>query len=257
MHTTFCDGKNTAEEMVTAAIELGMTSMGFSAHSGMGFSTSWCMPPEVVILYREEIARLKKKYEGQIEILCGIEQDYYSIMPTKGYDYVIGSVHYLKVGDGEYHAVDGGKDELWAIIDRFYGSDPYAMAEDYFATVARLGEISPDIIGHFDLVAKFNRAGDMFDETHPRYLAAAFSAVDALLPLGVPFEINTGAISRGYRDIPYPAPAIMEYIAKKGGTFVFNSDSHKRETLCAGFDEWEERLRGLARIERFEPKYIH
>lgn len=32
-HTTFCDGTNTAEEMIQAARELGMDSLGFSGHS--------------------------------------------------------------------------------------------------------------------------------------------------------------------------------------------------------------------------------
>ena len=32
-HTTFCDGKNTAEEMVQAALDNGFVSLGFSGHS--------------------------------------------------------------------------------------------------------------------------------------------------------------------------------------------------------------------------------
>ena len=34
-HTTYCDGKNTAEEMVQKAIELGFRSLGFSGHAPM------------------------------------------------------------------------------------------------------------------------------------------------------------------------------------------------------------------------------
>lgn len=32
-HTTYCDGKNTAEEMILAAINQGFTALGFSGHS--------------------------------------------------------------------------------------------------------------------------------------------------------------------------------------------------------------------------------
>ncbi len=31
-HTTYCDGKNTPEEIVLCAIEKGFTSIGFSGH---------------------------------------------------------------------------------------------------------------------------------------------------------------------------------------------------------------------------------
>ena len=110
------------------------------------------------------------------------------------------------------------------------------MAEDYFRSVAGIGRLRPHVIGHFDLIAKCNQDGCLFDESSPRYLAAAKAAVDALLPLEIPFEINTGAIARGYRDIAYPAPEILSYIAKKGGKVLLTSDAHSPEHLCYRFD---------------------
>ena len=37
-HTTFCDGKDTPEELVEAAIAKGFDSIGFSGHSYMYYS---------------------------------------------------------------------------------------------------------------------------------------------------------------------------------------------------------------------------
>ena len=65
-----------------------------------------------------------------------------------------------------------------------------------------------DIIGHFDLVTKFNELGGYLDLSDPRYVRAWKAAVDALLSYDRPFEINTGAISRGYRTTPYPGAAV-------------------------------------------------
>ena len=76
MHTTFCDGKNTAEEMVLSAIEKGFSVLGFSGHAPMPFETDWCMTEEFALCYREEVTRLKEKYKGKIRIYCGIEQSY-------------------------------------------------------------------------------------------------------------------------------------------------------------------------------------
>ena len=235
MHTNFCDGKNSAEEMVLAAIERGMTHIGITTHSYTDFDGTYCIPKERIGEYRAEIARLKEKYRDRITVFCGVEQDLWSTEPTDGYDYVIGSVHYLRKGES-WFATDESVDVLLHAKDTYYGGDGLAMAEDYFRSVAEIGRMRPHIIGHFDLIAKCNRDGCLFDESDPRYLAAALAAVDALLPLGIPFEINTGAIARGYRDVAYPAPAILSFIAKKGGRVILNSDAHSAGNLMYRFD---------------------
>ena len=42
-HTTFCDGVDTPEEMVQAALGLRMDTIGFSGHSFTPIDTSYCM----------------------------------------------------------------------------------------------------------------------------------------------------------------------------------------------------------------------
>ena len=237
-HTVYCDGKNTPEEMVLAAIEKGMARIGFSGHGYTDFDTIYCMSEDGVRKYCAEIACLKEKYKGQIEILCGVEQDYYATASTAPFDYVIGSVHYVKVGD-TYLPVDESEQTLLESVNTYFGGDIYAFAEQYFSTVGDvLARTNADIIGHFDLLSKFNEGGKMFDETHPRYVAAYVSAIDRLLPYGKPFEVNTGAISRGYRTHPYPSTAMLEYIAAKGGSVILGGDSHSKETLCYQFERW-------------------
>ena len=76
-HTTFCDGKNTAEEMVEAAIKKGFTHLGFSAHSYTAYDESCGLPLSKMEEYKKEIYRLKKKYKDKIKIYCGIEYEFY------------------------------------------------------------------------------------------------------------------------------------------------------------------------------------
>ena len=57
--------------------------------------------------------------------------------------------------------------------------------------------------------------------------------------LGVPFEINTGAISRGYQDNPYPSETVIKMIKERGGKFILNSDSHSVDTIAFEFDKWK------------------
>ena len=238
VHTNFCDGKNTPEEMVQAALSLGMTAIGFSVHSYTFFDTGYCIAKEKMADYIEEINRLKDKYRGKILILCGAERDFYAEEPEGDLDYTIGSLHYVKK-NGVYYAVDESKEALQHAIDTAWEGDALAFAEEYYAALATLAKNKPNVIGHFDLLTKFNEPLPLFDESHPRYRKAAFAAVDALLPLDIPFEINTGAISRRYRTTPYPAPFLLSYLIEKGAKLMLSSDAHSASGLLFAFEEWE------------------
>ncbi len=233
-HTSFCDGKNTPREMVEEALSRGMTHIGFTGHSPAPYPTDFTLSD--VDAYYNEIRGLQEEYRDRITVLCGIEADLYTPIDTTRFDYRIGSVHDVKCEE-EYLTVDDSETILAAGVTRFFGGDWLALAEAYFAEVAKLPRVSPDIIGHLDLLTKYNEDGHLFDETHPRYVAAAQAAIDALLPLGVPFEINTGAISRGYRTTPYPAPHLLSYIGEQGGTVILSGDAHSVTGIGLRFDE--------------------
>ncbi len=81
-HTTYCDGKNTPEEMVKAALDAGLSCIGFSGHGYAPYDLDCCMTIEGSAAYRAEIAALREKYAGRIAILCGVEQDYWSDADT-------------------------------------------------------------------------------------------------------------------------------------------------------------------------------
>lgn len=232
IHTTFSDGKNTPEEMVLSAIEKGLKTIGISDHSFTWFDSGYCMKSEKIPDYIKEIERLKEKYRNKIEVLCGIEQDLYSTKVDYNFDYIIGSVHYIKVQD-EYVPVDSSAQALKDAAEKYFGGDIFPLIEEYYRTVSTVAvETGADIIGHFDLITKFQEKVPLFDENDERYVKAWQSAVDKLIEADIPFEINSGAISRGYRTTPYPAKYIRDYIIKKGGRFVYNSDSHNKDTIA-------------------------
>ncbi|MBR5742332.1 MAG: histidinol-phosphatase HisJ family protein [Clostridia bacterium] len=242
VHTVFCDGKNTPEEMAEAALAAGLTTLGFSGHSHTPIDESYCMSREGTLRYREEIARLKEKYRRKLRILCGIEMDYFSDDDPAFYDYVIGSVHYVEAG-GRFYAVDHNPEAFQKAVAEGFGGDPYALCEAYYALVGDVvRKVKADIVGHFDLVTKFQEKFPSFREDHPRYRAAWEKALVPLLASGAVFEINTGAISRGWRTAPYPAPPIREAIRAGGGRMILSSDSHARGTLLYAFDRYESLL---------------
>ena len=237
-HTTFCDGKDTPEQMVLAAIQKGLRRIGFTAHAPTSMGKDYCMNAERLGEYVATIRALAERYADRIEVLVGVEQDLYSDPLPQGLelDYIIGSVHHIVVNGRDY-AVDNTPDELSRCCREAFGGDAYAMCEHYYALVAKLADIKPDIVGHLDLITKFNEREPLFDAGHSRYLAAAFGAIDALIPTGAMFEINTGAMSRGWKTQPYPAPALLDDIKQKGGRVVLTGDAHTSDTLCHAFEE--------------------
>lgn len=238
-HTTFCDGKNTAEEMALWAISLGLETIGFSGHSPLDIegTREWCILKEEMGKYRGEILRLKEKYKDKINILFGIEQDSFSAPVDMDFDYKIGSVHYVKKGE-KHIAVDLDYTALMREIDECFGGDIMAFVADYYALCANVVEMTRcDIVGHFDLITKFNEKYSYIAEDDKKYRSIALSALDAVMENDVMIEINTGAISRGYRKTPYPSRFILERIAQKGGKVVLNSDSHSTKGLLCAFED--------------------
>lgn len=238
-HTTFCDGKELAEDMVLAAMKKGFTALGFSGHSYTHFDKRYCMSKTGMGEYRDEVWRLKQLYADKISIYCGIEQDFYSSEPSSDFEYAIGSVHYIKK-EGQFLLVDEMPEIMKKDILEQFGGDPYAYAKVYFETVKQiLQKTNADIIGHFDLITKFNEDNTIFDTTKKRYKDYGIEAIEALIPYDKPFEINTGAIYRGFRKEVYPSVDFLKEIKNRGGNILFSSDSHDGESLGFGFHEAE------------------
>ncbi|MBQ9249026.1 MAG: histidinol-phosphatase [Oscillospiraceae bacterium] len=243
-HTRYCDGKDSPEELVLEAIRLGCPQLGFSGHSYLPF-TDWTMSEAGTAAYGQEIRQLQEKYRDRIKLYLGIEYDYYSELDTSPFDYVIGSVHFLH-RDGCYLPVDESRADQITLVNEHYGGDFYSFVEDYYTTVAGVYEKTMcDIVGHFDLVTKFNEGGCLFDTSHPRYRKAALEAMDRLLEYPVIFEINTGAISRGYRTTPYPEPSLLRELEKRGAPLILSSDCHDKRNLLYGLEELQGSAKGI------------
>ena len=252
-HTTYCDGKDTVEEMINAALEKGFGGIGFSGHSYMFYSPSHSMSLEGTEKYREEVKDMKEKYRGKIDVFLGLEFDAYSKdVDLSGYDYVIGSYHYLKFGD-EYVGFDRSADEVARVINTYFGGDGMAFVKESYRQMARLPEYGKiDIIGHFDIITKNIEKVNFFDTDSDEYLKYAFLALDAMRGKIPFFEVNTGAISRGYRTTPYPMKNILRQMKEWGFGAVISSDCHDSNYLDCAFDGAREILLECG----FKEKYI-
>lgn len=241
-HTRYCDGSNTPEEMADEAIRQGFDSLGFSGHGYTTFSSAWCMTPDKTRSYIDHIRRLKQAYEGRLKIWLGLECDMFSHFDPTEFDYLIGSVHYLPIDDNCI-SFDTSAEKVRSLIDRWFDGDGMAYAKHYYEAIARLPEFGPfDIIGHFDIVTKHMEKENFFDTESADYRRWALEALDALEGRIPYFELNTGAISRGYRTTPYPAPFLLDGLRERGFGAVITSDCHSCQNLSCYYPEAEKLL---------------
>ena len=241
-HTSYCDGKNTPEEIVLYAIEKGFLSIGFSGHGYTPYDLRYCMKDTEG--YIAEISRLKRKYGNKIQIYCGVEEDSFSPVERGSFDYIIGSSHYLLV-EGKYYPIDSDYDCFKKCLEIF-DYDVIKLAETYYsAFVSYITNRKPDIVGHFDLITKFDGIDVQRFLNNAEYLKIAEKYILKAAETDVIFEVNTGAISRGFRKAPYPAENLLYKLKAQGAKLTLSSDSHSVDTLSFYFEETEKLLRDI------------
>ena len=238
-HTIYCDGKNTAEEMILAAIDKNFVSLGFSCHSPMIYENDWAIKKEKISYYINEINSLKEKYKDKIDILCGIEVDsHYCDVNLDDFEYTIGSVHQF-IHNKKIYEIDYTAERLSEAINDLFDGDFNKMADCYFCMLADfICGYNLDVVGHFDLITKFNEQTPMIDEDNSVYQKSALAAIDKILEHNkdILFEVNTGAMFRKGNKKPYPAPFIMKHLYKKGAKITVTSDSHCCEAIDFAYD---------------------
>lgn len=241
-HTTFCDGNNTPEEIILFAIESGFSSIGFSGHGYTGFDLRYCM--KNTDEYIKEISRLKEKYGNQIEIYCGVEEDAFSYVDRGSFDYIIGSSHYFKV-DEKYYPIDSSVDHFRRCLEAF-DNDPIKLAKKYYSTFVRyILDRKPDIVGHFDLITKYDETDTHAFLSDNDYIKLADKYIAKAAEADVIFEINSGAIARGIRKTPYLSENLLYTLKSKKSKIMLSSDSHSIDTLNFHFKEMEYILKNI------------
>ena len=206
-HSTWCDGKDAPRAIVEAAIGKGFSTLGFSSHSMLPEDdTDWVLTPDKAPRYAAEIRALAAEYAPRLRILCGVEADYVpggAVPDRSAYaaispDYVIGSIHFVVAEDGARVPVDHSPKLLADGIRDHFGGSPETFVRAYFAQEREMvGRFDFDILGHPDLVRKFNAKHPYFDESAGWYIDEVARTADAIAASGKIVEVNTGAISRG------------------------------------------------------------
>ena len=213
--------------------------------------------------YIQAITELKSKYADKLSIYCGLELDHFSVVnpisvnakslgpgsldatyvesddpetfldERDKFDYLIASVHYI-VKNGICYPIDHSPEQQQDCIQNAFNGDIFSMVQCYFDMLCEHVErVKPTVVGHFDVIAKFG----LMPEEDERYRQIARNALKRIIKTCPYIEVNTGAIARGLRTVPYPNPSLLQVILEEGGEIVLGSDSHNKNNLVFYFDE--------------------
>ena len=153
-------------------------------------------------------------------------------------------MHYIAVR-GEYLPIDLGENCVKRCIEAFDGDIGATSLAYYSALHEYVNKRRPDIVGHFDLITKYDELGEPYFLGRPEHDEIAKKFIYKVASEGHLLEVNTGAIARGMRKTAYPAVDLLYEVKRAGGSLILNSDCHSLRMLDCKFAETKELLKDI------------
>lgn len=244
-HCNFCDGRSYPEDFVRFAVARGFRAYGFSSHSPLPFETFWNMSRDDMDEYLAEIARLKAKYEGQIELYVGLEVDfldrtynasipYFKNLPL---DYRIGSIHFLPLSpvlkERNMACIDGAYSEFARTVDAFFEGDIRRMVRRYFEAEMEMVEAGGiDIVGHIDKIYMNGQRYPGFSLDAEWYRRPLLDLLDFVRERGLMVEVNTKNLVK--KGETYPHRQFLGELRSRRIPVMVNSDCHYPDLVNDG-----------------------
>lgn len=219
-HTARCNhATGTEREYVESALAGGIRRLGFSDHSPYLFDSdyySWFrMKPEELSAYVATAQRLREEYRGRIEILVGVEVEYYPnlfprllpFLKDHGVEYMLLGQHYLKDEIGTQYC--GKPTDDPKVLELYCRQTREGMQQGLFTYLAH-----PDLLGFTGDPALYRR--------QMRSICREAKSCGMLL------EYNLlGLRERRH----YPVNAFWEVAAEEGCRAVLGVDAHTAKSL--------------------------
>lgn len=233
----------TIRDYIEAGIRHGLDVIGISDHSPYFGSAVDQEQPGIAMAksefgrYIDEVLKLKQEYSGKIDVLLGVESDFFpehaelyrQMYEPYPFDYIIGSVH-LSGGVSIFNK------KRWNGLTDKQKIEQKELYYDLIQQSARSGIFQ--ILGHIDAMRGF----------YPAFADIPTDAVDKTLEIiaaqDIAIEINTSGKTKDCGGW-YPIDAVLERANHYGVRVTFGSDAHKPERVG---DDWElvrERLKEI------------
>lgn len=232
MHTPLCGhAVGEPEEYADRALALGLKEIGFSDHAPFVVKDlpGITMKNDELPVYHKMIETVRAQFKGRLDIRVGIEADFVpgyeertkNIVDGYPYDYVLGSVHFIK--NWGFDNPEERRDWAEHNVNTVY--------RDYYELLRRCARTGfYDIIAHPDLVKKFGHRPSEDLTADLEETAKVFKET------GMAIEINTSGLRKEVKEI-YPSLWNLEIYAKAGVPLTFGSDAHDPNEVGRDFDK--------------------
>ena len=168
----------------------------------------------------------------EADFVAGAEDRMANLLQARDFDYVIGSVHFIREG-----AVDMDDYSVWGT-----GRSAEEIWRRYFQTIgeaARSGLF--DVMAHPDLVKMWGPERPLPEGDLRRYYEPA---VEGIAESGIAVEVSTAGLRKRAREL-YPAPAFLEMCLQAGAQVSLSSDAHRPQDVGADYEQALELLEAL------------
>lgn len=219
---------------------------GFSSHAPLPLDRPWTMRKDELGRYLQHLKILRSKYEEEIEVAIGMEIDYlpgvswwdFYGSALRSLDYTIGSVHLVEsFEDGTPWEVDGSHEMFVDGLERIFKGDVKTAVSRYYELTRWMIMLeNPDVVGHLDKIKLQNVAGNHFQETEEWYKREVEKTLKVIANTGTIVEVNTRGLYTGKTLDLYPSQWVLERIHAMRIPIMLNSDGHKPNEVCAGFE---------------------
>lgn len=222
-HTPRCGhAQGTEEEYVQAALDAGFDVLGFADHGPWPFSSGYVshmrMTVEELPNYLHAIRTAGEKYAGQIQVLPGLEMEYF----PRYYDHLLRmreqGVRYFILGQ---HFADSEEDTPYTCNECRTDDGVLRYAESVVAAV-RTGLFA--YVAHPDLFMRY-RTEDQFT---PACYQAADMICQAAKEQHIPIEYNLLGLGDRLEgnDRGYPSETFWTYARKYDNDVILGVDAH-------------------------------
>jgi histidinol-phosphatase (PHP family) len=247
-HSFHGDGEGQVIAIAKAAANKDFAAFGFTEHFDRPPSNQFLLPGEEDFLlgrgawtapYVEAVQTAQHEMESSLPIRLGTEIEYIreseewtrQAVSQWPFEYLVGSVHYLRYGDQDI-CIDCNRGRVDEAIRRAGSAEQLQL--DYYQHVLELLEWKlVQIVGHLDLI-KIHLTPDERDTT-PMVRSKIEEVLDAIKANGVAIDVNAAGLRKPSSQI-YPAPWILEEAARREIPVTLGDDSHSPEQVGWGLD---------------------
>jgi len=231
----------TVEGYCRVAEERGIDEIGFATHLIIaGPDTEHGISPDLIPEYFDEIEAAQAS--TRVKLRVGLEVDYFpgeerrlaSLLDYHPFDFVLGSLHYIR-------GYDIGSRS--GVVDFFSGKGIEEALDVYYEGWKEAVESGLfDVMAHPDYFRKYLHLTRHHLPAFEEYGSAVFEAIDSLRSHGVGVEVNTSGYRHGIGDC-YPVLGFMRAVREAGvEAVIIGSDTHVIEGLGLRLEEAVKRL---------------